>query len=1681
MRKSLEKLSGLGKLLPVGLILGLILSLGLICAFGAPSVRAKDLAVDRVSAPQSLLPFFAWTTDPKGKQGIQFVSSTVCQDRFVPFEGMMPLKGGGPLWIRLTLVRGQQPGLSALPAPARSRLVMRLGQLPPGGAEVFFPEAAASLSSTETWRGAHINSLEEMRLPEPGLLPLNVYIRLQEMPGLWFAPLVSSLDAVDTDLLPSELLLPGIIIAALLVCFLRAIADRAQWALWAAFFLGCVLVQSRLSLPPQGQIPSPVDLPPLLAPGLSLFLLPHVGRSMLTAGENLSWRKNIFFLCSVLGVALVLAPLLPGLPWAPRLFPVWPLLLIPLLPVCFSALTAKESGALAFCGAVIMPVLGAVLALCALQYPNIHPLAAQGALWGLAVGGLGLTLARIPKRARVEVNEISVNEVEANETGADSALQIGIEPFSSLSAQSQHNALPPVEVTISGGQLPDAVAEKAAPKGASEEEDIPVEHEADGEEAKAPVAARDTNFSEKEKNLSELPDEVMDILEGGASGDNSFVFNLLSLVREVHDMVLPLAKSRGLIFSWYIAPVCPSLLIGDAPRLRGALTLLLQNAVQACSSGLVRLSVRPAVGGSGEGDLLFSVSDSGAAKRTDAGFFMAWELAARSGGSFTIDYSPQVGTRIAFTAHFALPAEDGAESGPDGYVQSELDFRGDKGLAARFADAGDDDEPMPVLHSVSMESKAQAGEDESSPESRAVFAGPWTASLDMEKEAAGTGFAQKPDAVAEMPGVNTGADLPDCPRILLADMTSASRRIISIYLDDLPHENLKSSINAQVLDIFRASPPALIIFDADMPESDIARAISVLRMDEEAGGRSPVPVLVIAGHSDQAERLLKAGASHSLGKPFSREALRETVGNAVPALAPLILTDKPEAEENEEGQKAASGPENGWEQGDPTPATETGKSVSTDIRETIEIVPAAATEKEQSFTAPKTGLPIHTDPGYVQNLALNLAATEHAPRPREFFREPSVSFFNPGLPPFPPLSAKSISLPAQGGAATTPDKSAEAPSLSGPGAFEGPEQQYARNVALQLAATENNKRLRDIFLDPGVCSQRLGPPLAQAGVATTPDKSAEAPSLPGSGTFEGQEQRQARNEAPQRDAAGSNKSFGDPFLDPGLIFLKPGQPQAQPWTAPDSVSDSVAGQAATALIAHSDSASGDVRTDPGRTGKSRFKISPVQRAPAASGDAKTEPARTNKIKFKPAAAPAQPTAAPVPPRRPIGPSIQPKLIADFVPAASAQPQSVSAPARAQPVVTPSQAKPATPVQLRRIGPSIAPKPIAGFVPAAPAQPTAVSVPPLRSIGPSIAPKLVSAPAQAQPVVTPSQAKPATPVQGRRIGPSIAPKPIAGFVPAAPAQPTAVSVPPLRSIGPSITPKPISAPVQPQAVSGVRAEEGFSSAASALSAAEAPAAPMIMGLSADDVIPQEHAQDGSAGGKEDPPIFVLDDIREDDPVFPTASERQKPKTEREDAWSGYAKSPAPGSLLDFVLPGPDEEEGGEEDKALEAKVGMSLDKPPVKETAVTPEKVPKRDSGAEGDAQVNSPAASAPGTSERKFFTLPLPGIEGESIENTALPLVPGLVDSLGSAARDAEEGLVKKHTVLVQEAAARLAGKAENFGLVKLGKLSRCLERAAEADDAEAAGILLEELQLAVSRYEKALLDCFNSFVDYGR
>jgi CheY-like chemotaxis protein len=1468
----------------------------------ATALGADILAADKVAAPEALPPYLSWLGDPQGEISVRDLTAGTVQERFTPLYKGIPLKNKGPVWFRLIMVNGLQGGIGGVPAGAGARLSMNLGELPPGGARIFYSESPGPVSAPGIWHSETIHSNEETLLPEAGLAPVGIYIRMEEMPGLWFSPVIGPQSAARSTLLPLDLLLPGIAAAAAVACLLRMIADRALWALWAAIYLICVLGQSSMPLPPADKGLLPENLPALLAPGLALIILPHVGRCMFRTDKASVLKDGSLYLCSLLGAVTAMLPLVPDCSWLTRLFPLWPLLLAPALPFCLSSVAAGKPGALAFGGAVFMPVLGSLLCLAALKYPDLHPAAARGGLWGLAVGGLGLALARVPRNSSGYGKD---DEEKGDPTGTADAPGGLSAAFSVLSPQSQYEELPPMAITRIGG------AENAEPDGAADVENTAEDGQGNGDAASGGSAALPGKTEERPEKATDpalflppgedgfypdLPSEVMGILEGHTTTGNpqagSYPFNLHTLVRQVHDMVSPLAESKGLLFSWYMAPSLPVLLEGDSPRLRGALILLLQSAVQAADGGAVQLSVRRNTMSSFEGDLLFSISDNGSAQRTDAGFFLAWELASRTGGAFTVDYSPGGGTRTAFTVRFKLLDE---ETGQTLSTASALPSRSDEASAAA------------------------------------------------------------PPRI--------GGTRPPC--ILLAEMTGGARRNIARCLEGTPHTCVNAFGEEGLVHLAGEHAPALVIFDADMPENDIARCIAVLRADEDAKSRGRAAVLVLTGHELQAARLLEAGAGYVLGKPFTRGAFLDALAAAVPAS--VFRTCGPDAEvagRSEALPQAASGP---TEASDFEPAAaDSGPTEASDFEPAAAVYVAEETRPPQSAAA---------DAGPVAG-----DAPAGAPEPM----------------PVVVASAE----PANADEAKLPRPARLVPRGMAPGKPSGGTQyqdvnagERSASVATDPASALGERLLRNPFLDPAVAFLR--PTFTSPG--HPPLREAVKPAMTA-----GQEASIAVSDVPQ----GSGKPAEVP-PPPQSFPEDSGKPAEVP--PPQSFPGG----------------SGQGPASPQRAGApSHDRTQGGGILPAPAEHKAPESPRTGvRIQVQPQ--PATAKRASLPPRKPndaSGTTRHPPGVAVGDPESTRISAHAARPGAVQVQLPPRHGIPQKEEKSEEVGADAARTRQAG----AP-HTMQISVHPSgsRSRGPH--------PPQSPPAV--SDKKPDMPPAG------------AGRSAAEQAEAPRDEERAFRKTLPVM---------------------GGGDTLKVIDRAASDAAPMVMRLSSDDVVapatdqaapgkPAEPGETGRSGGND---ILDLDCIRAE---FLAGGVKKTA-----DASPGNDKHFSPGSLIDFMLLDAAQDDDATTTGKQDSRPDGGAEKPAA---------------GPGADAAPGRATSAAPETSAGNAppsLPVPLAGLDGEFLDPDALPFLPGLADALTGALQDAEKGMDDKKPALVQEAAARMASRAEHFGLHRLGRLARCLERAAEAQDEEAARTILEDLRRTARQYEAALMECFRGVAAVG-
>lgn len=355
---------------------------------------AQPVNTSAIEGSQSVLSQMTWLPDPHKSIDYATASSAETQARFQSLAEGFALQSTGPGWLRLELAKNDQ---QSSPTPSRvdkKSLYLNFSFLPSGKATLY---KTGSFSSQPGARhkplATRIYPFQTERLADPSISNAVYYIQLDETPGLWFNPTLSRTDT-KSPILPHDLLLPSILLACLAFSLLRLAIDRTAWPVWAAAILICVIIELLLPIPVAFKSLKFGDLPVLLAPGIAIMIYAHLGRLLLNTPQNFPQGDTFLRLYPVAGAVAALAPLLPQCYWLTRLFPLWGLLLIPLLAVATSALFRQLKGGLAYFVATFMPVLGACIALYGIFSPGIDMLAETGTFWGVAIGSFALIFAR---------------------------------------------------------------------------------------------------------------------------------------------------------------------------------------------------------------------------------------------------------------------------------------------------------------------------------------------------------------------------------------------------------------------------------------------------------------------------------------------------------------------------------------------------------------------------------------------------------------------------------------------------------------------------------------------------------------------------------------------------------------------------------------------------------------------------------------------------------------------------------------------------------------------------------------------------------------------------------------------------------------------------------------------------------------------------------------------------------------------------------------------------------------------------------------------------------------------------------------------------------------------------------------------------------------------------------------
>jgi signal transduction histidine kinase/CheY-like chemotaxis protein len=176
--------------------------------------------------------------------------------------------------------------------------------------------------------------------------------------------------------------------------------------------------------------------------------------------------------------------------------------------------------------------------------------------------------------------------------------------------------------------------------------------------------------------LLSIIDEILDTskIEAGKVTLDIRPFPIVEVVEGVAELLAPRAHAKGIEVATFISRTLPSIVRGDANRLRQVLINLAGNAIKFTESGGVALFVRPST--EVRGGLRFEISDTGIgispadhqrifemftqgdeiAERyagTGLGLAISRGLVRRMGGEIECNSRPGAGATFAFTLHLA--------------------------------------------------------------------------------------------------------------------------------------------------------------------------------------------------------------------------------------------------------------------------------------------------------------------------------------------------------------------------------------------------------------------------------------------------------------------------------------------------------------------------------------------------------------------------------------------------------------------------------------------------------------------------------------------------------------------------------------------------------------------------------------------------------------------------------------------------------------------------------------------------------------------------------------------------------------------------------------------------------------------------------------------------------------------
>lgn len=869
-------------------LVALVLTLFIALPVG-PGEAQTPVPSTLVQAATPMLPYLDWLIDPSGKLTVEDMAASAQQSAFRPLNLDKMPRETGTVWLRFTLAPRV---LDARP----STYLLDMGEGVPGTPTLYIPKHNV-LNDTTEWQDFTPSQRSIFLMPDAQTSPVTAYIKMSGLPGLWFAPMLRTPHNAATAL--ERLMRPAVIVVlgvVMLLCLLRSLTERGEWRFWTSLYTGAALLHSVWGVPTllQGHVPMN-DIASVLAPGVALMLLPHVGRHLMHTRETARIIDVQYILLSLPGAALALLPLVPGFSWTIRYLDIWPLGTLLLVPTTLGAWLMGLAGARRFLLGCLLPPLATAAGIMGIGTTVPAPLLATAPLWGVALSALLIA----GTAAAHEYGETDKQAGAKPDSGFDPLHDPALR-IVSPEELAQESAAPMPEPALWEQNAPPRMPADSTALAWEEKLRGPLDsllrEGAALAECSLPPAARQyaQSMHESARAMSTLLSEPLDIEEGRApnsenTAEESF-FDLQQILRDAHDAVAANAENKNIALSWFMPPHLANRYVGDGRRLATCIRLLLESAVRATSRGGVQVAVRRVPESIDAGHLLFSVTDTGTGMpphdRSSVALARAWELAAAHRGFLGVECGPH-GASISFTVRLQVASshglvEDKAMGDSAGFLRNpsgtgqgmssassgeELNFNNSDILQSR----GQNNYPNST---VSAESPVQRGQKENAGLSASSTVG--KASASQSRTAAGDGVFVAAEQTRTVPRLAI-------PRIIIADDSLSNRQLLAFFLEGLPYQTQEARSPDEAVELYFVNPAALIIFDGDMPEEDTLSAVGHIRAFEAEHALPAALVLALTTDESRWDALHEGGFTHALVKPITRTGLRRTVQELLPA------------------------------------------------------------------------------------------------------------------------------------------------------------------------------------------------------------------------------------------------------------------------------------------------------------------------------------------------------------------------------------------------------------------------------------------------------------------------------------------------------------------------------------------------------------------------------------------------------------------------------------------------------------------------------------------------------------------------------------------------------------------------------------------------------------------------------